>query len=626
MGRRVDEDIQDIKMMRYLKLRKRNENAQGMVEFALILPILLLLVIGIVEFGRLLFFYSSITSASREAARYGSAVGEIGGTKRYSDCDGIRNAARRAGTFANLEDTDITIEYDDGTTVKAAACPPSARINLADRIVISVSKEFQPIVAFVNIPFNFPVNSTTARTIIKEVGVKGTPVPTELPPGQPWLTAEKIYALTNDADGNGYPSPGDRLQYSIAIVNAGTGNATNVVFSDTPDSNTTLANGSVTTGQGSVTNGNSTGDTSVSVALGTVAAGNTVTISFNVIINSPLSNTVTEVSNQGSVSSTEFSTILTDDPTTSADADPTETLLTYLLQADAYKNVTIQDDADNNGVASPGDTLRYVIAINNTGTGQLTSVDFDDNPDSNTTLVVGSVQSTTGTATNGNGSGDSTVSVNIGDMFAGAIVGITFDVTINANLPTNVTQVSNQGVVSSNELSDILTDDPDIGGDSDPTVISIVVINTPTPTTVTTAVPTSTPTFTPTPTNTPVPICGLEFRDFQQPSDRKITWDLFNNPDPGVLPVTIMSFQLSFPGSKLNQVDFGGVTIWDGPPASPIVTINTADWEGSVADRYLGVGEEKTFTLHFNNDMPAVGYSILIITDNCVDPVSASQQ
>ena len=137
---------------------------------------------------RFLFHFSSVTSASREAARYGSAVGRVNGVERYADCDGIRNAARRAGSFANLDDTDIAIEYDDGTTLKAASCPPAVRINLADRIVVSVSKEFRPVVAFVNIPFDFPVNSTTARTVIKEVGVRGTPAPTALPPGSNTLT------------------------------------------------------------------------------------------------------------------------------------------------------------------------------------------------------------------------------------------------------------------------------------------------------------------------------------------------------------------------------------------------------------------------------------------------------
>jgi len=41
------------------------------VEFALILPILLILLFGIVEFGLLLYNQQVITNASREGARYG---------------------------------------------------------------------------------------------------------------------------------------------------------------------------------------------------------------------------------------------------------------------------------------------------------------------------------------------------------------------------------------------------------------------------------------------------------------------------------------------------------------------------------------------------------------------------
>lgn len=166
--------------------RNRSEGAQGMVEFALILPILLLVILGIVEFGRMLFFYSSVTSASREAARYGSAVGEVSGVKRYADCAGIRDAARKAGVFASIDDADITIQYDDGVTLKEAQCPPTTRINLADRIVVTVDKGFQPIVPGFNLFFGedgMPITSTTARTIITQVGVKGTPAPTDVPPG-----------------------------------------------------------------------------------------------------------------------------------------------------------------------------------------------------------------------------------------------------------------------------------------------------------------------------------------------------------------------------------------------------------------------------------------------------------
>lgn len=159
----------------------KKESAQGMVEFALVLPILLLVVFGIIEFGRLLFVYSSVTSASREAARYGAAVGQVGSAFRYSDCDGIRAAAKKVGSFAGIEDDDIQIQYDDGTTVFSTSCPPTERVDLADRIVVTVSTTFQPLAAIVNLPA-IPISSTTARTIIKAVDIVGTPGPTPVPP------------------------------------------------------------------------------------------------------------------------------------------------------------------------------------------------------------------------------------------------------------------------------------------------------------------------------------------------------------------------------------------------------------------------------------------------------------
>ncbi|ADI02676.1 TadE/TadG family type IV pilus assembly protein [Syntrophothermus lipocalidus] len=49
---------------------ERNEG-QALVEFALILPILLVLIMGIIEFGRIFFSYLVITELAREGARYG---------------------------------------------------------------------------------------------------------------------------------------------------------------------------------------------------------------------------------------------------------------------------------------------------------------------------------------------------------------------------------------------------------------------------------------------------------------------------------------------------------------------------------------------------------------------------
>ena len=52
----------------------KNQNGATAVEFAVILPLLLLLIFGIIEFGLFLFNRHVITNAVREAARAGIVV------------------------------------------------------------------------------------------------------------------------------------------------------------------------------------------------------------------------------------------------------------------------------------------------------------------------------------------------------------------------------------------------------------------------------------------------------------------------------------------------------------------------------------------------------------------------
>src|ERR1700690_2034597 len=57
----------DLKKRQKLTHRKK---AQAMVEFALVLPVLLLLVFGLLEFGRLLYAWIIIENATRFGMRY----------------------------------------------------------------------------------------------------------------------------------------------------------------------------------------------------------------------------------------------------------------------------------------------------------------------------------------------------------------------------------------------------------------------------------------------------------------------------------------------------------------------------------------------------------------------------
>jgi Flp pilus assembly protein TadG len=57
--------------MRAALVRTRARRGQSMVEFALVLPVILWLTMGIVDLGRGIFFYNMLSNAAREGARVG---------------------------------------------------------------------------------------------------------------------------------------------------------------------------------------------------------------------------------------------------------------------------------------------------------------------------------------------------------------------------------------------------------------------------------------------------------------------------------------------------------------------------------------------------------------------------
>ena len=49
--------------------RRKGQESQALIEFALISPVLLLLIFGIIDLGRAIFYYDTLTHAAREGAR-----------------------------------------------------------------------------------------------------------------------------------------------------------------------------------------------------------------------------------------------------------------------------------------------------------------------------------------------------------------------------------------------------------------------------------------------------------------------------------------------------------------------------------------------------------------------------
>jgi uncharacterized repeat protein (TIGR01451 family) len=268
----------------------------------------------------------------------------------------------------------------------------------------------------------------------------------------PLIEAFKHYELIDDVNNDGLPGPGDNLTYIVDIINKGNQNAPSISFADTIGENTTLIVGSTIVSQGTITSENTTG---LNVNIGTILGSNhSATISFKVTIDPAATGSI---SNQGTVTALGLADILTDDPNTHIQHDSTYTALAlsppHLVVS---KSALLVIDADNNDVPSPGDTLQYIVAINNNGGSAADNVTLNDIIDPDTTLIPGSTTTTQPAVINET---LTSITANIGTLEGGLVHSIclvTFRVTIQSPL-ANGTIISNQGTVVADGNITLLT-------------------------------------------------------------------------------------------------------------------------------------------------------------------------
>ena len=115
--------------------RQKNSNHRGqtLVEFAIILPVFLFLIVVIFDFGRAVYYYSAIHNAAREGARYG-----------VIHPDDSSDIAARAKNYAiGLGVSDITVTTDiTGTELVGTFQNPT--------IKVTVSYPFTPVTPLVS--------------------------------------------------------------------------------------------------------------------------------------------------------------------------------------------------------------------------------------------------------------------------------------------------------------------------------------------------------------------------------------------------------------------------------------------------------------------------------------------
>lgn len=127
--------------------RPAAERGQSLVELAFVLPLLAIILLGAIDFGRVFYSYITITNASREGARYGSA--------NPTDTTGIKNRviAEATGTVT-IDPNRITI-----------TCNPSPCGEDSDSITVRVEADFVIIVAAPFLPWGNTILLRTHTTM-----------------------------------------------------------------------------------------------------------------------------------------------------------------------------------------------------------------------------------------------------------------------------------------------------------------------------------------------------------------------------------------------------------------------------------------------------------------------------
>lgn len=140
------------------------ERGATLVEFAVVLPVFLLFLIGITDLGRAIYYQNSLENAAREGARAGIVLQQnawlIDGNQTktypsmlpYQDTDTIVGRAATLMSGFDLSQAELTIDAPQGTT-RGLSMPLTVRIEYT----------YSPTTSFIGVPELVLVGQSTIR-------------------------------------------------------------------------------------------------------------------------------------------------------------------------------------------------------------------------------------------------------------------------------------------------------------------------------------------------------------------------------------------------------------------------------------------------------------------------------
>jgi Flp pilus assembly protein TadG len=141
--------------------RPSRPTGQGLAEFAMVLPLFLLLFMGVVDFGSAVFTYNSLTNAAREGARLAIV---------NQDKPSVIARAEHQVAIAEITAPNVSVNYyqqaDDGSPDTSSTCSPAAVGCLA---VVSFEATYHPLTPIIgNLLFKNGVTFTAKSVLTVE--------------------------------------------------------------------------------------------------------------------------------------------------------------------------------------------------------------------------------------------------------------------------------------------------------------------------------------------------------------------------------------------------------------------------------------------------------------------------
>lgn len=165
-----------------LRMGRPRTRGQALVEFALLLPVLVTLLFGILDLGRAVYAYNTIGNAARVGARV-AAVNQLVSSTECNEARPIedpadphwtaRTCAAASAISLGVRPEDVTVTYSPPPSLPSLGCPNSPSVtnplHVGCLATVHVTYQWSPFTPVISAMFSSITMDSTSQASIERV-------------------------------------------------------------------------------------------------------------------------------------------------------------------------------------------------------------------------------------------------------------------------------------------------------------------------------------------------------------------------------------------------------------------------------------------------------------------------